>query len=165
MTSALRLREFLTARGVPYGVIFHPRCETALQTAEIEHIPSSRFLKVVMVKVKGENAMFAIPSDRVLDMLKLSSAFGTKDIQVEEEGEFSSLFPDCEIGAMPPFGFLYVLPCYMDKVLKDEEEVFFNAGCHKETMKMTLKDYLRSAEVKIGDYSVPKKSLGTSLRG
>jgi Ala-tRNA(Pro) deacylase len=157
MTIPSRIREFLNGRQVAYEVIPHAKRDTALATAEVEHVPGDEMLKAVMVKVKGKDAMVVVPADRVVDLFKLSAAMRTKDVSVDEERDFDELFPDCERGAMPPFGALYGLPCYVDATVEKKREVYFNAGTHRETIRMGLNDYLVLAEAEIGDYSVPRR--------
>lgn len=152
-----RIKQFLEVKKVPYEVVSHEKRDTAIATAQVEHVSSDHMLKVVMVKVKGKNTMVVIPANRMVDIFKLEEAFNTKDISVEEEKDFETLFPDCQRGAMPPLGGLYGLPCYVDETLKDKQEVYFNAGTHEETVKMTMKDYISISQPKIGDYSIPKK--------
>ncbi len=155
MKTGEKVKSFLSKKKARFEVISHPKRETAVQTAEAEHVPAWKFVKVVIGKVKGEDAMFVLPADRRLDLFKITTALGTRDVRIDEEQEFSDLFPDCEKGAMPPFGALYGLACYADAELENLKEIYFNAGSHKESIKMAFADYLRLAEAEIGDYSVP----------
>lgn len=164
MSAGFKLYEFLKKKGVQFETIEHPKRWTAVETAVIEHVPPEAFAKVVIVKVKGKDAMFVIPANRRIDLLKLSYELGTEDLRVEEENEFQDIFTDSAKGAMPPFGSLYGIPVYMDLALEDQNEIYFNAGSHTESIKMALKDYLVLAEAEIGDYSVPKH-LKESGRG
>lgn len=156
MTTGFKVHDFLRGHDVAFEVVPHPKCYTAAETAESEHIAKEMFAKVVIVKIKGKDAMFVIPADRRIDLLKLSFELGTDDLRVEEESEMQDLFTDCEKGAMPPFGSLYHLPCYVDIVLENQKEIVFNAGSHTESIKMSVKDYFVLAEAEVGDYSVPK---------
>lgn len=156
MKTATNLIDLLVRRRIPYEVISHPKCDRAFETAEIEHVPASQFAKVVMIKIEGKDAMFVIPANRNLDFFKVSDAVGNENIWLGEEGEFHDLFPNCEVGAMPPFGSLYHIPCYVDVALEDQKYIYFNAGSHKECIKMPVSQYLALAEAEIGDYSVPK---------
>ncbi len=159
METTQKLKDFLRKNKVRFEVITHPKRETAVQTAEVEHVPAWKFVKVVIGKVKGKDAMFVLPSSRRLDLFKITTALRTQDVRIEEEKEFPALFPDCEKGAMPPFGALYGLACYADAELESLKEIYFNAGSHKESIKMAFADYLKLAEAEIGDYSV-RRSAG-----
>lgn len=157
MTTSKKLVSFLEKNGAPFQVITHPKRETARDTAVAEYVSPSQFAKAVVVKVKGRDALFVLPASRRLDLFKVSDALRTKDLWVEEEEDFANLFPDCERGAMPPFGSLYGLATYVDVALENEKEVDFNAGSHRECIRVSVADFLRLAEAEIGDYSVPKK--------
>ncbi len=148
-----KLAKFLKKHKVYYQVQVHPRTVTASETAEAEHISGKKMAKVVMVKAAGEDAMVVLPSHRVIDMFKLSTVLGNHDVRIEEEGDFEALFPDCEIGAMPPFGKLYGMTCYADLSLKNEDELIFNAGNHLETISVSTSDFVRVAKAKWGDFS------------
>jgi len=85
-------------------------------------------------------------------MTKLRETLKTKDIRLATEDEFKSLFPDCEPGAMPPFGNLYGIDVYEDKSLTEDEEIFFQAGNHIESVKMRYKDFERLVKPKVADF-------------
>ena len=149
-----KLVRYLNQRGIPYEIISHPVSYTALKTAEAEHKDSRIVAKVVMVEVDGGDMMFVLPADRKLDREKIVFAFGAETVLLEEEKDFREYFPDCETGAMPPFGRLYGIPCCIDMNLAKQHEIIFNAGSHTEGVKMKMKDYLMLMQPQIGDYSI-----------
>lgn len=154
-----KLTKFLKKHKVYYEVQVHPQTFTALETAEADHISGKKLAKVVMLKTEGKDAMVVLPSNRTVDLFKLSTVLGTQDVRVEEEMEFKDLFPDCETGAMPPFGKLYGMPCYADRSLSEEEELYFNAGNHLETIKVSTTDFLRVSKAVLVDFSVIRKTV------
>jgi Ala-tRNA(Pro) deacylase len=155
MTASKKLISFLNKNEVPFQVITHPRRETACETAEAEFVLPSQFAKTVIVKVNGSDVLFVLPASRRLDLFKISEALRTKDVWVEEEKILKDIFPDCEKGAMPPFGVLYGLATYADVELENQKEIDFNAGSHRECVRVSMADFLRLAEAEIGDYSLP----------
>ena len=154
-----RLTKFLKKHKVYYQVCVHPQTFTCCETAEVERISGKKMAKVVMVKVDEKDAMVVLPSNRVVDLFKLSTALGTQDVRVEEEKEFKDLFPDCETGAMPPLGKIYGVPCYADQSLREENELCFNAGNHFETIEIATVDFLRVSKAVWGDFSVIGKKV------
>ncbi|MBI3307076.1 MAG: YbaK/EbsC family protein [Candidatus Omnitrophica bacterium] len=152
-----RLTKFLKKHKVYYQVQVHPQTFTASETAQAEHISGRKLAKVVMVNAEGRDVMVVLPSNRVVDLFKLSTALGTQDVRVESEKEFKDLFPDCEAGAMPPIGKIYGMPCYADKSLSEEKELYFNAGNHLETIEVSTADFLRVSKAVMGNYSVIAK--------
>ncbi len=159
MTLSTKLTKFLKRHKVYYQIQFHPETFTSSETAQAEHISGKKLAKVVMVKVDKKDVMVVVPSNRTVDLLKLSTALGTNNVRIEEEKEFKDLFPDCEPGAMPPFAKLYGLPCYVDKSLCGENEISFNAGNHLETLKIYTLDFLRVSKAIAGDFSVLGKKV------
>jgi Ala-tRNA(Pro) deacylase len=155
----IKLLKLLKKHKVDYEVLMHPETWTASETAERGHLPGREVAKVVMVKIKGSDAMVVIPSCNTVDLLKLSVGCGSSDIRVEDEKEFEDLFPDCETGAMPPFGKLYHLPCFVDESLKEVPEIIFRACTHRESLRIATEDFLRIVKAESGDFSVVGKKI------
>ena len=158
MSVTRKLEDYLEANAVDFEVIPHPRRVTALETAEVEHVPGSQMAKAVIVKADGRDVMIVIPANRKLDLLKTRYELEADEVRIEEECEFEELFPDCEVGAMPPLGPLYKVPCYVDVTLAEKPAIYFNAGTHEEGLRIAMKDYLRLAEAQIGDFAIPFES-------
>ena len=107
--------------------------------------------KTVMVQIDGRMAMVVMPSTTMLDPDRLCRITGAEVVSLATESEFRSRFPDCEIGAMPPFGNLYGLDVYVDRSLREDEHIAFNAGSHAELIQMDYGDFERLAEPVIAD--------------
>ena len=155
----VKLEKFLKKHKVDYTVQGHPETFTSVETAQAEHIPGKKIAKVVMIKADDRDVMVVVPSTRTVDLFKLSAVLDTYNIRIEEEKDFQTLFPDCELGAMPAFGKLYGIPCYVDNSLREEDEICFNAGNHLETIKIATEDFLRVAKAVLGDFSVSGKKV------
>ena len=154
MSIPQKLAKFLKKHKVYYQVQVHPETFTASKTAQVEHVPGKMFAKVVLAKAEGTDVMVVLPSTRNVDLLKLSSALGKLDVRIEDEVEFKDLFPDCETGAMPPFGKVYGVPCYADERLCEGDDLYFNAGNHRETIQVSTADFFRVAKAIKGDFSI-----------
>ena len=144
-----RLKEFLDKNNIKYVVISHSRAFTAAAIGAITHIPGKEIAKTVMVKLDGKLAMVVVPGSRSIDLNALKAAVPAKAAMIVPETEFSDSFPDCEVGAMPPFGVLYELPVYVDEMLTRDEEIAFNAGSHRELVRMSYKDWERLVKPKV----------------
>ncbi|MDP3921231.1 MAG: YbaK/EbsC family protein [Candidatus Omnitrophota bacterium] len=151
MAIASRLDEFLKNKRVGFEVIPHRKTDTAVETAQADGVPVALFAKVVMVKGGGQHAMVVVPADLRVDLFKLQDVLDTPDVKIEHEREFASAFPDSQPGAMPPFGVLYGVPCYLDYRMVAWDEIYFNAGDHEESIGMKMVDYLRVAKATIVD--------------
>jgi Ala-tRNA(Pro) deacylase len=138
-----RLREFLDSHHVRYFVISHSPAYTAQEIAAAAHIPGMEMAKTVMVSIDGKMAMVVLPASKQLDFELLRDLCGTRDVELAEEAEFSDLFPECEIGAMPPFGNLYGMKVYVDESMDDDLDITFNAGVHTELLRLSWADYKR----------------------
>jgi Ala-tRNA(Pro) deacylase len=141
-----RLHSLLDEQHAPYTTLTHPRTVTAQETANATHVGNRHFAKAVMLKVDGELAMMVMPAAYRVDVTRLSRALGGPLVELAEEAEFRDAFPDCEIGAMPPFGHLYGMPVYVDSRLADQTEIAFNAGSHTDTVRMTYGEFERLAQ-------------------
>ncbi len=139
--SAERVRSYLMEHGVRYETHSHPTAYTTSEIAEAEHVPGERVAKVVMVMAGERPIMAVLPGDKMVDLEKMAAAIDVEDVRLAEESEFSPLFPDCEIGAEPPFGALYDVSTVVDLSL-DSPEITFNAGTHEESITLGLEDYL-----------------------
>lgn len=142
---APRLHHFLNERHVDYARLSHARAITAHDTAEAAHVGAQLFAKTVMLKVDGQLAMLVMPANYRVDLVRASRALGGVEVELAEEAEFTDRFPDCEVGAMPPFGHLYETPMYVDSRLAEQAEIVFNAGSHTDAVRMAYVDFERLA--------------------
>ena len=138
---AQKLKEFLDGHNVEYITISHSPAYTAQRIAEITHIPGKELAKTVIVKLDGKFAMAVLPASHQVDLDYLKRGANADDVEVASETEFKDLFPDCEVGAMPPFGNLYDMDVYVAEKLTDDEEIAFNSGSHTELVKLSYKDF------------------------
>ena len=141
-----RLHHFLDERHAPYETLNHPRTITAQDTANAAHIGNRHFAKTVMLKVDGKLAMLVMPAAYRADLTRLSRALGGRMVELADESEFKDAFPDCEVGAMPPFGNLYGMPVFVDSRLAGHDEIAFNAGTHTDAVRMPYKEFERLAQ-------------------
>jgi Ala-tRNA(Pro) deacylase len=149
-----RLTQFLDVEGIKYVVITHSVAYTAQGIAALAHIPGKELAKTVIVKIDGSYAMAVLPASRQLDLALLRAAAHAKTVSVAYEGEFKSRFPDCETGAMPPFGNLYGMPVFVDQSLSHDPEIAFNAGSHRELIRLSWSDFERLVEPKVVKFAV-----------
>ncbi len=152
-----RLKEFLDANNVKYIVVSHSRAFTAQETATSAHIAMKELAKTVMVKIDGKMAMAVLPASCNVDLELLKNVTNSSTIELANEKEFQDLFPDCEAGAMPPFGNLYHMEVFAAESLSEDEKFAFNAGTHRELIKTSYKDFERLVKPKVAKFSVEIK--------
>ena len=148
-----RLIDFLNQSKVRYELLHHPEAFTAQELAAIEHVKGRSHAKVVMVKTDGQLLMAVLPTDHRIDLEKLNVVTG-HPTKLATEAEFKALFPDCAVGAMPPFGQLYGVATYLDKSLADADPFVFEAGTHSDAVRMRYADYERVAKPMVAEFAV-----------
>lgn len=143
MTTLDRLIALLEMREVAYRHDEHPLTYTARETAVADRVPPRCFAKTVIVHFEDGFAMAVLPADRIVDLEELRLAFGSRHLRLATEAELARLFPECELGAMPPFGngTLFDLPVWVDGLLMAEEGLCFNAGTHHDVIRMSVEDW------------------------
>jgi len=136
-----RLKEVFDRAKISYEVYNHPRAFTAPEIAATQHITGRAMAKVVMLNVDGSFVMAVLPSNRLVDFELAKAGLDAADVSLATEEQFATLFPECEIGAMPPFGNLFGLPVFVDPALERYESIFFNAGNHLQTVRLKYRDF------------------------
>jgi len=148
-----KLKEYLDRYHIKYVTISHSPVYTAQEIAASAHIPGKELAKTVMVKIDGRMAMAVLPASYKVDFDLLKKAAGASSVGLASEEEFKDIFPDCEIGAMPPFGNLYGMDVFVASSLAEDGEIAFNAGSHSELIRLAYKDFERSAKPKVVKFS------------
>jgi len=155
MSVPTRLKSFLDSNYIPYESLSHSTTYTAQGTATLMQISGRDVAKTVVLRAGprfDETLLAVVPGSKHVKLDKLAAAIG-KPVRLATEVEFSDLFPDCELGAMPPFGALYNLPVYVDESLSKDKEVVFNAGTHHDAVRMAYQDFVRLAQPKICSFA------------
>jgi Ala-tRNA(Pro) deacylase len=138
---ALTVQEFLRRANVAYTVFQHPPAFTSQEEAAVTHVPGRNWAKPVICFADGEPVQAVVPADREVDLDRLAALASAQDVRLADESELRWLYPDCELGAMPPFGPLYRQPIYVDESLTMDDEIVFNAGTHSDAICMRYADY------------------------
>ena len=141
MSISRTLHAYLDRERVHYDVLPHPEAFRALTVAQMLHTPEKEMAKVVIMKVDKRFVMTVLPASWKVDLYRLRAVFDTHQVRLATEDEITGLFPDCELGAMPPFGNLYKLPVYVDQSLTEDEEIVFQAGTHSDAIRMRYWDF------------------------
>ena len=150
-----RLEAYLKEKEVLFEVRHHPRAITAQEVAASEHVPGKMLAKTVMVLADGKMVMLALPAPYQVDVDKAGKVLGV-EVRLAHEEEFENTFPDCEVGAMPPFGNLYEVPVYVEAALAEDETIVFRAGTHTDTMSVSYADFERLVEPTIAEFAASR---------
>ncbi len=154
-----RLKEHLDSLQVRYEVLDHQEAYTATETAHALHVPGKELAKVVMVKLDDRFVMTVLPSTWKVDLKRVKDVLHTNHARLATEEEFKGLFPDCDVGAMPPFGNLYGLKVYVDRSLTEHNEIVFQAGTHREAIKMRYQDFAALVAPAVEEFHRPRLGL------
>lgn len=136
-----KLINYLDEHGKKYVVTKHSPAFTAQEVAASAHVPGKEMVKTVIVKVDDDMKMVALPSTHDVDFDAIKDALNANEVELATEEEFEDMFPDCELGAMPPFGNFFDMDTLVAESLTEDEEISFNAGTHKELVRMNYRDF------------------------
>ena len=148
-----KLELYLRAEGVPFEAHQHPPAFTAQEVAEREHISGKQVAKVVVVWADNQLVMLVLPASHQVDAAHLDALLGAQHVRLAHEPELAVAFPDCEVGAMPPFGNLYDLPVYVDTALSTAEMIVVAAGTHTDTLHLAYADYARLVKPNVATFA------------
>ena len=149
-----KLKAMLDERNVKYISINHSPAYTARETAASTFVPRREFAKTIIVDLDGDKVMAVISASRHVNLDALAQIGQAGEARLATEDEFKALFPDCEIGAMPPFGSLYRLRVFVDRIVTEVDDLCFNAGTHEQILRMDCNDYLEIEKPVVGDFAI-----------
>ena len=156
MAIAAPIGEFLKRERTPYRTIAHPVAYTAQEEAAAAHVSGRRWAKTVVCLADDQPVQVVVPADMMVDVERLRELTGARMVRLCTEDEIATLYPECERGAMPPFGPLYGQRVYVDTALADEPELVFNAGTHADAIGMDYRDFVEIVHPVVGGVARPR---------
>jgi len=153
-----RWLEYLDMKKVRYSHSVHPPAQTARATADAERVRADEFAKTVVYLSDAGFGIAVVPADQFVDLVKVSRVLGLSYIGLASEAELAKLFPDCELGAMPPFGDACDLPVIMDAGIAGDF-IAFTIGTHRDTVRMSFADFQRLARPTVASIAAGKPVL------
>lgn len=151
----MKVIEYLDKMHAKFQVSHHIPAFTAQEMAAYEHVPGLHVAKTVIINVDGQYAMCVLPACFMVDMQILTDQLGAKEVRLADESEMEKLFPDCPVGAEPPFGNLYELATYLDRRLADTDYIVFQGGSHEEAVRMDMAEYHKLVHPNVLHFSHP----------
>lgn len=148
-----KLKNYLDSHNIKYVTMSHSPAYTSPEIAAAAHIPGQILAKTIMVIIDGEMVMTVMPSNYRVDLDLLQYQLGAERVDLATEDEFRNMFPDCEIGAMPPFGNIYGMEVIVSDTLTVDKEIAFNAGTHRELMRLAYKDFERLVKPRVMSFT------------
>jgi Ala-tRNA(Pro) deacylase len=153
MSISRRIREFLDENDIQYEWLPHPQAYTSQEVAHSLHISGKRLAKTVLVDADGCLNMAILPASLRLSLGKLQDVLQAKRIEMLAESELAELFPDCDLGAIPPFGNLYGMDVWVDKSVAASDELVFTAGTHRDAIRMRYSDFAALVNPRVGQFA------------
>lgn len=150
MPALERVRALLDEEGLRYEIVEHGEELTAREEAEASGLPPNHWAKSLAVLLDGRPALAVLSADRRLDLNELREVAGARKAELVQEDALSELYPDCDLGALPPFGGLYGQPTYVDTSLRQASRIGFHAGTHTETLLLSYPEFERAAQPVVG---------------
>lgn len=144
-----KLARFLQDRNLPFKVTTHPEAFTAQQSAQAAQVPGRAYAKSVLVNVDGKIWMAVVPATERVDLVRMQKCLDAKKIKLASEAEFSPMFPDCDLGAMPIFGSLYGVSVIVSHELTENDEIAFTAGTHRDIVRLKVSDFLAAEKPRV----------------
>lgn len=137
----MRVDDLLVSRHISFQRLPHRRTYTANRMAQALHVKGRKVAKTVLLKTAQGHMLAVLPATHHIDLEQLREDLGDPNVALAGEDEMERLFPDCEPGAVPPFGSLYQLPTFMDDSLAQDESIVFEGPDHEQAIRMSLQDY------------------------
>ncbi|MGD9497143.1 MAG: aminoacyl-tRNA deacylase [Armatimonadota bacterium] len=151
----MKLLDYLREKGVDFTVKHHDEFYTAQEEAAAQHISGHIFAKTVVVKAGDEYALLVLPASYRVDLDRASEVLGAK-AHLATEQEMSELFPDCDVGAEPPFGSRYGLRTVVDAHLAQQERIAARACSHTQLVFLAYADYERLEHPEVASFAQPE---------
>jgi Ala-tRNA(Pro) deacylase len=163
MTTLRRTLDYLDLHGVRYAHTTHSAAYTAEQVAAAEHIPPHRLAKNVLYRSSDGYVLVLVPADSFVDPEQVRAAMGVRVLELADEVEVGFVFPDADLGAMPPLGNSVGLPVYLDRELTEQTFIAFKAGTYWDVIHMKTIDFCKLVQPVIGDFCRPKSHFTESF--
>jgi Ala-tRNA(Pro) deacylase len=151
----MKLDDLLTSRHIPFERLHHRPAYTAQRMAQVLHVPGQEVAKSVLLRTKQGYVLTVLPANHKVDLDRVRQWLGEEWVELASETEMERVFPDCERGAMPPFGSLYHLPTLMDESLAEDDQIVFEAQNHEEAIRMAYRDYEAVEHPRKGCFAQP----------
>lgn len=144
---------YLQRKNIPFQLVHHSPAFTAQELAASEHVPGNRVAKTVVVKVDGDFKLLVLPASFNVRLDRLREALEAEEVSLADESELSELFPDCELGAMPPMGREYDIDVIADEHLAESDEIIFQSGRHDEAVRIRWRDFERLENPRLASFA------------
>jgi Ala-tRNA(Pro) deacylase len=138
-----RICDYLDSQNVPYETLHHSQAFTAQEVAHSLHVSGKKCVKAVVASGDNKLILLVMPASHRLNLQALKNALKAHQLEMLVERELVDLFPDCDLGAIPPLGNLYGLEVWVDRAVANAERILFCAGTHEDCIRMRYSDFAK----------------------
>jgi Ala-tRNA(Pro) deacylase len=149
----MKEQQFLKEQGVWFEAIPHRPTFTAQQTAQAIGVKGDEVAKSVLLRADGTYALAVLQATHHIDLMQAGKVLGAKSVELASEEQLKNLFPDCEVGALPPFGSQYGLKTIVDESLTHDENIVIEGNTHDEAIRMKYADFERLEHPRVAAFS------------
>ena len=149
----MKVNEYLEREGVRFKMVAHAPTYSALELAEETQTPGDEVAKTVVLKADAKPLLAVLQSTHKIDFEAVKRALSAQEVELVDEGEFKKLFPDCELGALPPFGSQYEMETLLDEPLTQDESILFEGNTHQEAVRMAYADFARLEKPRVAAFT------------
>lgn len=142
MSIATTVGDALTLEGVRYKVLRHPPSASAAESGRIARVRLERLAKAVLLKDFNGYLLAVLPASCRLDLARLGELLHRR-LELASEDELDQSFYDCRLGAVPPLGPWYRIPTVVEQALREQPEVYFEAGDHETLVRVSEREFER----------------------
>src|SRR6516165_7388398 len=155
MATPMWIRKMLELRGIAFEELHHPEVYTAQEVAQREHVSGHRLAKVVVVMADGHPVELVLPASRHVNLDRVRMVLQAHEIRLATEAEMEKYFTDCEVGAIPALRHWKDVDVLMDRSLKVEGDILFQAGTHADAVRLNFRDWYEMVKPQVATFSVP----------
>jgi Ala-tRNA(Pro) deacylase len=145
----------LELRGIPFEELHHSEVYTAQEVAQREHFSGHRMAKVVVVMADGSPVELILPASRHVDLDRVGTVLHAHEVRLATEPEMEQYFSDCEVGAIPALRHWKNITVLMDRSLKVEGPILFQAGTHADAVRLNFQDWYEMVNPQVATFSEP----------
>ncbi len=139
----MNIPQYLGEHDIAFELLRHPRTFDAQHLAQSVHVSGHHVAKTVLLRVDGaEYAVAILPATHYVDEVKVCEVLHAKTVVRATETELSQHCPDCEVGALPPFGSQYGMRTILDSSLTTDTEILFEGNTHSDAIRMKTQDFV-----------------------
>lgn len=150
----MNVQQFLAGQGKPFEVIEHPSTFTASHMAQAVHVAGDLVAKSVVAKADDQYVLLILPATCRVDLDSVREALGAQCLELADEREFAMLFPECELGAVPPFGSQFGMKSIVDSALTQADQIVFEGNTLREAIRMSYRDFAELEKPVVARFSI-----------